>query len=59
MTPTTTDPKKEYKKSLALLQILRDEIRMNLRLAGLDATRGSGLTEPRDDRAAHTYLDRR
>ena len=37
MSPRTTELKKEIQKSLELMRALRDEVRVNLHLAGMTA----------------------
>jgi CheY-like chemotaxis protein len=44
---TTTELKSEYKKSLDLMRTLRDEVRMKLHLAGMDAKDEWRKLEPR------------
>jgi hypothetical protein len=44
---TTTDLKTEMKKSLELLRTLRDEVRVQLHLGGLEAKRRWDQLEPR------------
>jgi hypothetical protein len=46
-TTTTTDLKSELKKSLELLQTLRDEVRLQLHLGGMEAQRRWDELEPR------------
>jgi hypothetical protein len=56
MSQTTDDLKAELKKSVTLLQTLRDEVRVKLHLAGLEAKEGWKKLEPRLDaveQAAH------
>ena len=47
MNETTTELKQEMKKSRALLYTLRDEIRVKLHLAGMDAKDQWKKLEPR------------
>jgi hypothetical protein len=47
MSQTTNDLKTEFKKSVALLQTLRDEVRLKIHLAGLDAKERWNKLEPR------------
>jgi hypothetical protein len=46
MSQTTTDLKDELKKSLELLQTLRDEVRVKLHLAGMDVKDEWAKLEP-------------
>jgi hypothetical protein len=46
-TPHSTDLKTELKKSLELLRTLRDEVRVQLHLGGMDARRRWDEIEPR------------
>jgi hypothetical protein len=47
MTPsTTTDLKNEIEKSLGLLRTLRDEVRLKIHLAGMDARDEWNTLEP-------------
>jgi hypothetical protein len=52
MSQNTNDLKTEFKKSLALLQTLRDEVRVQIHLAGLDAKDRWNKLEPRMEAAA-------
>ena len=47
MSQTTHDLKAELHKSLALLKTLRDEVRVNLHLAGMDAKATWSKLEPK------------
>jgi hypothetical protein len=47
MNQTTTDLKNELEKSLTLLRTLRDEVRVKLHLAGMDAKDQWKQLEPR------------
>jgi hypothetical protein len=47
MSQTTDDLKAEFKKSVALLQTLRDEVRLKIHLAGLDAKDRWNKLEPK------------
>ncbi len=47
MSQTTNELKNEYKKSLELMSTLRDEVRMKLHLAGMDAKDEWRKLEPR------------
>lgn len=47
MSQTTTELKLEFQKTLGLLRTLRDEVRVNLHLAGLDARDEWSKIEPR------------
>jgi DNA-binding transcriptional regulator GbsR (MarR family) len=49
MSQTTTDLKKEIDKSLELMRTLRDEVRVKLHLAGMDAKDEWRKLEPRLD----------
>ena len=53
MSQTTTDLKNELDRSLTLLRTLRDEIRVKLHLAGLDARDRWKQLEPRLAEAEH------
>jgi hypothetical protein len=56
MSQTTTELKAEFRKSVALLRTLRDEVRVKLHLANMEAKEGWKKLEPRLDaveRAAH------
>ncbi len=53
MSQTTIELKKELKKSLALLQTLRDEVRVKLHLAGMDAKGQWKKLEPRLKEVEH------
>lgn len=46
MSQTTTELKQEVQKTIALLTTLRDEVRVNLHLAGLDARDEWNKLEP-------------
>jgi hypothetical protein len=49
MSQTTTELKKEIEKSLSLMRTLRDEVRVKLHLAGMDAKDEWNKLEPRLD----------
>lgn len=53
MTDTTAELTKEIKKSLALLQTLRDEVRVKLHLAGMDMKSEWKKLEPRLEKVEH------
>jgi hypothetical protein len=56
MSQATDDLKEELKKSLALLRTIRDEVRVKLHLAGMEAKEAWKKLEPRVDaveRVAH------
>jgi len=47
MSQTTTELKKEFEKSLELMRSLRDEVRVKMHLAGMDAKDEWRKLEPR------------
>lgn len=57
MNQTTTELKNDQKKSLALLQTLRDEIRVKLHLAGMDAKDQWKKLEPHFAEIEHAAED--
>jgi hypothetical protein len=60
MSQTTTELKREIEKSLGLLRTLRDEVRVKLHLAGMDAKEEWRKLEPQIaevERAATKFTD--
>jgi hypothetical protein len=56
-TDTTSDLKNEMKKSLELLRTLRDEVRVQLHLGGMEARRRWEQLEPRLEQVEQAAKD--
>jgi hypothetical protein len=57
MSQSTDDLKAEFNKSVALLRTLRDEVRVKVHLAGLDAKDGWGKLQGKLESAEKSAVD--